>query len=218
MKNYDIILFDLDGTLVDSGLGITNSVIYALEKFGIKVNDRTSLYKFVGPPLHKSFENFYGFTPEKAMQAVEYYREYYKDKGIFEVKMYAGIKNTLEKLYSADKTLLVTTSKPEVFAKKILEHLGIAKYFKIIAGANLDGTRTIKSEVISYAFKQCKITDLSKVIIIGDREYDVFGAKEIGIDSMGVLYGYGSEEELKNAGATYLAKSAADILSQLCLP
>lgn len=218
MKNYDIILFDLDGTLVDSGLGITNSVIYALEKFGIKVNDRTSLYKFVGPPLHKSFENFYGFTPGKAMQAVEYYREYYKDKGIFEVKMYAGIKNTLEKLYSADKTLLVTTSKPEVFAKKILEHLGIAKYFKIIAGANLDGTRTIKSEVISYAFKQCKITDLSKVIIIGDREYDVFGAKEIGIDSMGVIYGYGSEEELKNAGATYLAKSAADILSQLCLP
>lgn len=217
MKNYDIILFDLDGTLVDSGLGITNSVIYALEKFNIKVDDRTSLYKFVGPPLHKSFENFYGFTPKKAMQAVKYYREYYKDKGIFEVKMYAGIKNTLENLYSADKTLLVTTSKPEVFAKKILEHLGIAKYFKIIAGANLDGTRTIKSEVIDYAFKQCKITDLSKVIIIGDREYDVFGAKEIGIDSMGVLYGYGSEEELKNAGATCLAKSALDILNKLGL-
>lgn len=217
MKNYDIILFDLDGTLVDSGLGITNSVIYALEKFNIKVYDRTSLYKFVGPPLHKSFENFYDFTPEKAMQAVKYYREYYKDKGIFEVKMYAGIKNTLENLYSADKTLLVTTSKPEVFAKKILEHLGIAKYFKIIAGANLDGTRTIKSEVIDYAFKQCKITDLSKVIIIGDREYDVFGAKEIGIDSMGVLYGYGSEEELKNAGATCLAKSALDILNKLGL-
>lgn len=217
MKNYDIILFDLDGTLVDTGLGITNSVMYALKKFDIEVKDRTSLYKFIGPPLHKSFENFYGFTPEKAMEAVEYYREYYKDKGIFEVEIYAGLENTLENLYNAGKTLLVTTSKPEVFAKRILEHLGIAKYFRVIAGANLDGTRTVKAEVIKYAFEQCNITDLSKVIIIGDREYDVIGAKEIGIDSMGVLFGYGSEEELKNAGATYLAKSTDDICTQLCL-
>lgn len=217
MKNYDTILFDLDGTLVDTGLGITNSVMYALEKFGIEVTDRASLYKFIGPPLHKSFENFCGFTPEKAMQAVEFYREYYKDKGIFEVEMYAGLETTLEKLYNAGKTLLVTTSKPEVFAKKILEHLGIEKYFKVIAGSNLDGTRTVKAEVISYALEQCNITDLSTVIIVGDREYDIIGANEIGIDSMGVLFGYGSEDELKNAGATYLAKSTADIYNQLCL-
>lgn len=215
MKNYDVILFDLDGTLVDSGLGITNSVIYALKKFGIEVKDRASLYKFVGPPLHKSFEMFYGFSPEKAMQAVEYYREYYKDKGVFEVTVYEGIEATLKKLLSSGKTLIVTTSKPEYFAKKILEHIGLAKYFKMIAGSNLDGTRTAKSEVISYAFEQCNITDLSKVIIVGDREYDVFGANKMSIDSIGVLYGYGSEEELKNAGATYLAELPTDISNQL---
>lgn len=214
MKSYDVILFDLDGTLVDSGLGIINSAIYALKKYGIEVTDRASLYKFIGPPLHKSFEMFCDFSPEKAMQAVEYYREYYRDKGVFEVELYEGMEDTLKSLSSAGKTLIVTTSKPEYFAKQVLEHIGLAKYFKMIAGSNLDGSRTVKSEVISYALEQCNITDLSKVIIVGDREHDVFGGKEIGIDSVGVLYGYGSEEELKNAGATYFVKSAKDILNQ----
>ncbi len=215
MKNYDVILFDLDGTLVDSGLGIINSVIYALKKYGIEVEDRATLYKFVGPPLHKSFEMFYGFSPEQAMQAVEYYREYYRDKGVFEVTLYDGIKATLEKLATAGKTLIVTTSKPEFFAKKVLEFSDLAKYFTLIAGANMDGTRTAKSEVIGFALDKCNITDLSKVIIVGDREHDVIGGKQTGIDSMGVLYGYGSEAELTNAGATYLAESALDISEQL---
>lgn len=217
MKSYDVILFDLDGTLVDSGLGITNSVMYALKKYGIEVTDRASLYKFVGPPLHKSFEMFYGFSPEKAMQAVEYYREYYRDKGVYEVTVYEGIEDTLKSLLSAGKTLIVTTSKPEYFAKQVLEYIGLAKYFKMIAGSNLDGSRTVKSEVISYALEQCNVTDLSKVIIVGDREHDVLGGKEIGIDSVGVLYGYGSEEELKNAGATYLAELAKDITNKLLI-
>ena len=215
MKGYDVILFDLDGTLVDSGLGITNSVTYALKKYGIEVADRISLYKFIGPPLHKSFEMFYDFSPEKAMEAVEYYREYYREKGVFEVTVYEGMEDTLKNLTSLGKTLIVTTSKPEYFAKQVLEYIGLAKYFKMIAGSNLDGTRTAKAEVIRYAFEQCNITDLSKVIIVGDREHDVLGAEKIGIDSVGVLYGYGSEEELKNAGATYLAKTPADILNQL---
>ena len=157
---------------------------------------------------------FCDFSPEKAMQAVEYYREYYRDKGVFEVELYEGMEDTLKSLSSAGKTLIVTTSKPEYFAKQVLEYIGLAKYFKMIAGSNLDGSRTVKSEVISYALEQCNITDLSKVIIVGDREHDVFGGKKIGIDSVGVLYGYGSEEELKNAGATYFAKSAKDILNQ----
>lgn len=215
MKSYDVILFDLDGTLVDSGLGITNSVMYALEKYGIEVTDRATLYKFIGPPLHKSFEMFCDFSPEKAMEAVEYYREYYREKGVFEVTVYEGMEDTLKNLTSLGKTLIVTTSKPEYFAKQVLEHIGLAKYFKMIAGSNLDGTRTAKAEVISYACEECNITDLSKVIIVGDREHDVFGAKKTGIDSVGVLYGYGSEEELKNAGATYLAKTPSDILNQL---
>lgn len=217
MKNYEVILFDLDGTLIDSGLGITNSVIYALKKYGIVVEDRATLYKFVGPPLHKSFEMFYDFSPEKSMEAVEFYREYYRDRGVFEITVYEGLEEALQKLHNAGKTLIVTTSKPEFFATKIIENLGFSKYFKLVAGANLDGTRTAKSEVISYALEQCNITDISKVIIVGDREHDVLGGKEIGIDSMGVLYGYGSEEELKKAGATYLATSTFDISDKLCL-
>ena len=212
MKSYDLILFDLDGTLVDSGLGITNSVIYALKKFNIEVEDRTTLYKFVGPPLHKSFENFYGFSPQKAMTAVEYYREYYKDKGIFEVTVYDGIKDLLKSLKTKGKTLAVATSKPEMFAKRILEHIDIAKYFDVVAGANLDGTRTNKAEVIDYALKSCGVTDLTKVLMIGDREYDIIGAQNIGVDSVGVTFGYGSIAELEQAGATYVAEKPCEVI------
>lgn len=212
MKNYDVILFDLDGTLIDTGLGITNSVMYSLKKFGIEVKERQSLYKFVGPPLHKSFEEFYGFSHEKAMQAVEYYREYYKDKGIFEIAVYDGIENLLKILKYRRKTLAVATSKPEVFAKRILEHIGFNKYFDVIAGANLDGTRTQKSDVVEYALKNCNVTDLSKTVIIGDREYDVYGARAVGIDSIGVTFGYGNRAELENAGANYIADSSEDLI------
>ncbi|MEE0929861.1 MAG: HAD family hydrolase [Acutalibacteraceae bacterium] len=212
MKYYDVVLFDLDGTLVDTGLGITNSVMYSLKKFGIEVKERQSLYKFVGPPLHKSFEKFYGFSSEKAMQAVEYYREYYKNKGMFEITVYNGIENLLKTLKSTGKTLAVATSKPEVFAKRILKHIDFDKYFDIIAGANLDGTRTQKSEVVEYALKSCNATNLSKVVIIGDREYDVYGAYTVGIDSVGVTFGYGNRAELENAGANYIADSAENLI------
>ncbi|MEE0858689.1 MAG: HAD family hydrolase [Acutalibacteraceae bacterium] len=213
MKSYDLILFDLDGTLIDSGLGITNSVIYALKKFNIEVEDRKTLYKFIGPPLHKSFESFYGFSPEKAMTAVEYYREYYKDKGIFEVTVYDGIKDLLKALKAKGKTLSVATSKPEVFAKQILEHIDIARYFDVVAGANLDGTRTNKAEVITYALESCGVTNLAKVLMIGDREYDVIGARNIGVDSVGVTFGYGSRAELEQAEATYITDNPCEILN-----
>lgn len=212
MKNYEVVLFDLDGTLVDNGLGIINSVIYSLKKFGIEVEERESLNKFVGPPLHKSYEEFYGFSPEKAMQAVEYYREYYRDKGIFEVTVYDGIENLLKSLKDKGKILAVATSKPEVFAKRILVHIGLDKYFAVIAGANLDGTRTQKSEVVEYALKSCNVTDLSKTVIIGDREHDVYGANAVGIDSIGVTFGYGDRAELENAGANYIVDSADELI------
>lgn len=208
---YDNILFDLDGTLIDSGCGITNSVIYSLKKYGIEVFDRKQLNRFIGPPLHESYEKFYGFSKEKAMEAVEYYREYYRKKGIFENVVYEGIGELLQKLYDAGKHLIVATSKPEVFAVQILKHLNLARYFTFIAGANLDGTRTEKKEVISYALKACKVSDFSKVIMIGDREHDIFGAKQTGIASIGVLFGYGSYEELKTAGADYIVKKPENI-------
>lgn len=209
--NYEYILFDLDGTLTDPAIGITNSVMYALEKYDIKVSDRSKLYKFIGPPLWESFEKYYGFSKEEAKQAVEYYREYYRDKGIYENLVYEDFEDLLKLLKASSKTLIVATSKPEVFAKQILEHFNIAKYFTFIAGGNLDGTRVKKDEVISYALESCNILDKSKVIMIGDREHDIIGAKKNSIHSIGVLFGYGDREELENAGADYIAKAVSDI-------
>lgn len=208
---YEYILFDLDGTLTDPAIGITNSVMYALKKYGIEVHERSELYKFIGPPLWDSFENYYGFSKEEAKTAVEYYREYYKDKGIFENLVYDGIEDLLKRLEDSSKTLIVATSKPEVFAKQILEHFNIAKYFTYIAGSNLDGTRVKKDEVIMYALESCNVIDLSKAIMIGDREYDIIGAKKVGIGSIGVLFGYGNRNELEKAGADFITETVADI-------
>jgi phosphoglycolate phosphatase len=208
---YEYILFDLDGTLTDSGIGITNSVMYALQKYGIEVSDRNQLYKFVGPPLLDSFEKFYGFSKEEAKTAVEYFREYYRDKGIFENLVYDGFQDLLKSLKDKRKILIVATSKSEVFAKQILEHFDIAKYFTYIAGSNLDGTRVKKGEVIKYALESCNIIDLSKAIMIGDREHDIIGAKEVGISSIGVLFGYGDRNELEKAGADFIVDTVEDI-------
>jgi len=209
--SYEYILFDLDGTLTDSSIGIINSVIYSLKKYGIEVNDRNELYKFIGPSLRESFEKFYGFSKEEAKTAVEYYREYYRDKGIFENHVYYGLEGLLKMLKANNKILIVATSKPEVFAKQIMEHFDIAKYFTYIAGSNLDGTRVKKYEVIKYALESCNIIDLSKVVMIGDREHDIIGAKEAGIKSIGVLYGYGDRSELENAGADFIVCSIEEI-------
>ena len=198
---YDIFLFDLDGTLTDSSLGITNSVIYALKKYGITVEDRRSLYRFIGPPLTDSFRDFYGFSEEKALEAVGFYREYYRDKGIFENWVYEGMEETLKELKSMGKRLIVATSKPEPFARRIIDHFGLAPYFEYVAGMELDGRRGTKAEVIAYALKACGIGDRSGAVMVGDREHDVDGARKEGLPCIGVLYGFGSREELEKAGA-----------------
>lgn len=202
---YDILLFDLDGTLTDPGIGITNSVAYALKKQGISVADRSELYKFIGPPLLDSFQNYYGMSTEQAETAIRDYREYFSDKGLYENELYDGMKELLQKLCDAGKTLIVATSKPEEFARLILEHFELTPYFSCIAGASMDNSRTHKASVIEYALEKCQITDKCRVVMIGDREYDIFGAKKCGLDSIGVLYGYGSQKELLNAGADYIA-------------
>ena len=210
-RSYGVALFDLDGTLIDSGEGITNSVAYSLRKFGIEIKDKTELYRFIGPPLHESYENFYGFSKEKAKTAVEYYREYYREKGIFENQVYEGVEELLKTLYDAGKLLIVATSKPKLFAEQILNYLDLAKYFTYIAGANMDGTMTKKAEVIQYALTTADVSDFSKAVMIGDREHDILGAKAVGVDAIGVLFGYGDYEELKNAGADYIVKKAEEI-------
>lgn len=212
MSKYKYILFDLDGTLTDPGLGITNSVMHALKKYGIEVADRAELYKFIGPPLIDSFEKYYGFSHEEAVKSVDYYREYYSDKGIYENIVYDGIENLLKILFEKDKKIILATSKPEPFAREILRYFGLDKYFLFAAGSTMSETRTNKADVIEYALAECGITDKASVVMVGDREHDIIGAKKNGIDSIGVLFGYGSREELENAGATYIAETVEDII------
>ena len=207
---YNTVLFDLDGTLTDPGLGITNSVAYALERYGIIVEDRSSLYTFIGPPLSDSFMKYYGFSEEKAMEAIMVYREYFRDKGIFENEVYEGVRELLEKIKASGRKTVLATSKPEEFAVRILEHFDLMQYFDVVAGASMDEKRNKKGDVIKYAMEKGSFTGDSAVMI-GDREHDVFGAKENKLDSIGVLYGYGSEAELKKAGADYIAKTVKDI-------
>ncbi|MDE7311540.1 MAG: HAD family hydrolase [Eubacterium sp.] len=208
---YQTILFDLDGTLTDPGVGITNAAAYALEKYGIHVKERSELYRLIGPPLQDSFEQFYGFSKEQAKQAVAYYREYYREKGIFENRLYDGMDSLLKELFEAGRTLLVATSKPEEFAVQILEYFDILKYFTYVAGATMDGTRSKKEEVIAYALHAANVDRLSEAVMVGDREYDIKGAKKTGLFSIGVLYGYGSRQELEAAGADYVVERLEEI-------
>ena len=212
---YDIILFDLDGTLTDPGIGITNSVAHALAHWNIEVKDRAELYKFIGPPLSDSFMRYYGFSEEDAIHAIAVYREYFSVKGLYENEVYPGIPELLSALKAAGKTVVLATSKPEKFAVEILRHFGLYDYFDIIAGASMDESRNKKADVIAYAISQMKNPDLSRMIMIGDREHDILGAKQIGIDSIGVLYGYGDRAEHEAAGATYIAEKVEDILPLL---
>ena len=199
------ILFDLDGTLTDPAEGITNSVAYALEHYGIEVGDKRELECFIGPPLVDSFMKYYGFEREKAYEAVEVYREYFRDRGIFENELYDGILDLLRDLKAAGKTVIMATSKPEGFAVRIAEHFGFREYFDLIAGSTMDSSRVKKHDVIEWALKEAGITDRSECIMVGDRHHDVDGAKQSKIKSVGVLWGYGSDAELKEAGADVIA-------------
>lgn len=212
-KTYDIFFFDLDGTITDSSLGITNSVIYALKKYGIEEKDYGKLCRFIGPPLTESFQKFYGFSKEQSIEAVKFYREYYTVKGIYENRVYDGFEDVLKNLRKAGKKLVVATSKPEPFAKTIIEYFHLDSYFDYIAGMELDGGRGMKADVIQYALEACQIADMSRVLMVGDREHDVLGAHKIGIDCLGVLYGFGTREELEEAGADHIAETVEGILS-----
>ena len=212
---YSTILFDLDGTLTDPGVGITNSVAYALNKWGIPVEDRASLYPFIGPPLKDSFMKYYGFSKEQALQSVEYYREYFREKGLFENDLFTDTAWILKELRNRGKTIILATSKPEEFALTILRHFEILEYFDLVAGATMDETRNKKADVIAYALKTAGVTDVSSAIMVGDREHDVLGARQNGLSCIGVLFGYGSRKELEDAGAVCIAESFKDVLEYI---
>ena len=202
---YKYIFLDLDGTLTDSKEGILNCIKYALSKFGIEENDNNKLMKYAGPPLYVSFTTFNGFDDEKAKKAIEYYRERFATIGIFENRAYDGAEELLQKLTAAGRILVLATSKPLIYAEQIVKKYRLRPYLKFISGAELDGTRDSKTEVIEYAIEKTKITDRSKIIMVGDRRQDILAAKECGIASCGVRFGYAEKGELENAGADYIA-------------
>lgn len=208
-KEY--ILFDLDGTLTDPALGITNSLMYALEKFGMHIENREELYKFIGPPLIDMMMQEYGFSREKATKGLAYYREYFGVKGLLENEVYDGIPKMLETLQRNGYKLVLATSKPEKYARKILEHFDLAKYFYFIGGSDMDETRSTKEAVIEYDLAALGNPDVNKCIMVGDRKYDVVGAYEFGIECIGVLFGYGSREELEEANAAYVVKTVEEL-------
>lgn len=210
---YKTVLFDLDGTLTDSGRGIKNTVIYALEKFGIDATG-DNLDPFIGPPLFDSFKNFYGLSDADAHKAVAYYREEFPKKGIFENEIYSGVIELLSSLRESGRTLVVATSKPEKFTLMILEHFGLLKYFDAVVGATFDGTLSKKEDIIRVAIERVGAKK-DETVMVGDTKFDVIGAHENGIPCIAVLYGFGSEEELREHSADFFApdtKTVGDIV------
>lgn len=206
MKDY--IFFDLDGTLTDSQEGIINSFKLVLSHFKISKTEK-ELRSFIGPSLQDTFQKSLGFNQEDCKTAIRIFREYFSKKGLFENKVYEGIPNLLEEIKKSGRHSVIATSKPEKFAKQIVEHFGLKDFFERVCGSRTDETRTDKAEVIAYAKKCChlKTEDSSRILMVGDRQNDVIGAHKNGIQVVAVLYGYGSRSEVENAGADFIADS-----------
>jgi phosphoglycolate phosphatase len=210
MNRYEHYLFDLDGTLTDPGVGIKNSIRYALRKFGLPIPEEAVLDTFIGPPLLDSFAIHCGASPEDARKLLTLYREYFSEKGIFENTVYEGIPETLSALKQRGAKLYLATSKPEPYAVRILEHFDLLSHFTFVGGSTMDETRTEKAEVIGYVLENNAI-DVTRAVMVGDRKYDVAGGRAWGMDTVGVLFGYGSREELTNAGADIIAETVEDL-------
>ena len=205
--SWETILFDLDGTLTDPAEGITKAVEVALNHYGITVEDRSTLNKFIGPPLDESFPEFYGFNDEQVREATRVFREYFGRQGWAENIPYPGIDQLLGDLKAAGKKLIIATSKPEEFAVRIMNHFGLAQYMDVIAGASTDNQEGAKkANVIRKALQRAGVEDLSSVVMVGDRRHDVAGGHEVGMKVIGVLYGYGDRAEHEAAGADYIVE------------
>lgn len=205
MKKYRYLLFDLDGTITDSFESVANCFIHALGYFGIEVKDISELKPALGPPLKDSFINLYGLDEEKADEAVIKYRQRYEIYNTIENKLYDNIKDVIIGLNNAGYKLILATSKPEKYANKILKYFGIDKYFYDVSGATMDKTRNEKIDILKHLIEKNSITDLKDAVMIGDRKYDLEAAEQLGIDAIGVLYGYGDIEELSKYKNVFLA-------------
>lgn len=213
-EKFQYLLFDLDGTLTDPKVGITSCVQYALRKMGIEEPNLNKLEPFIGPPLIDSFEEFYGFDEEQALQAVAFYRERFQTIGLFENEVYSGIPEMLAKLKQAGKRLAIASSKPTVYVLRILQHFEMEQYFDIIVGSELDGTRSRKKEVVEEALRQLlqgQKNEYDRSVMIGDRKFDILGAKEFGLTGVGVSFGYAKKGELEAAGADYIVDTVEQL-------
>lgn len=206
------ILFDLDGTLTDSGEGIINCAILALEHFGLPIPSREEMRVFVGPPLHESFIN-HGVPAEKTEEAIKVYRSRYIPIGAYENTPYTGIRELLESLKAQGHKLYVATSKPEAMSIRILDHFDLARYFDMICGATMDTSRSSKEAVIAYLLEQNGRAD--NMVMVGDTKFDILGAKEHGIPAIGVSWGYGKVEDMEKAGAAAIAHTMEELLTLL---
>lgn len=212
---YETILFDLDGTITNPAEGITTAVAYALDFYGNKYESKKALETFIGPPLREQFMQYCGIDKDMGEEYVKKYREYYADKGIYQNIVYDGIEEMLKTLKANGKRIVLATSKPEKFAKIILDHFKLSEYFDFVAGALMSNSRTDKAEVIEYALESIGNPKKDTVIMVGDRLHDVEGAAKCGIKTIGVTYGFGSKEELINAGAIITADNVQQLTALL---
>lgn len=214
IKQYHTIAFDLDGTLTNPERGLTSSYKYGLRKIGLNITETDSLKKFIGPPLRDSFQEEYGLTLERAEEALRLFREYFGVYGWWDNELYGGIAELLSALKAAGKTVVLATSKPEIYSSRILKLFGINGYFDFSEGASLDSSREKKCDVLEYALSKVGVMTPEQkagAILIGDTVYDVEGANTVGIDSLAVTYGFGKEEDLRREGATYIAHTVSEI-------
>lgn len=210
-KRWDYVLFDLDGTLTDSAEGILNCAEYALERLGKPVPAREQLRPMLGPPLSQTFHSMFGLDEQQAELGIRYYRERYSTVGLFENRPFEGIDKMLAGLKSAGLRMGVATSKPEPFSRRILERFGLDKYFETITGCGLDGSLDTKAQVIEEALRRLGAEDKSRAVMVGDRCYDISGAKEAGLECIGVSWGFAEEGELEQYGAIAVADSYSDL-------
>ena len=218
---YQYIIFDLDGTLIKSEEGLFDSITYALEKSGVDPGDRKDMKRMIGPVLWESFQKFYNMSAEEADRANTYFVEAYEKEGIYNASVYEGVENMLETLQNAGRILLVVTAKPRDMAETVLNHTGIDQYFQAVIGPARGNKKTDKGSLLKEALSFLAKTGTDhfqkeQAVMVGDRMFDIQGAVETGIQSIGVLYGYGDRQELINAGATLLADTPADVVKCIC--
>jgi len=213
--SYKVVVFDLDGTLTDSKVGIANSIRYAFRRLSIKEPNNDEVLSFLGPPLHESFSRYASLSGDTLTKAVDLYREYFRERGMFENEVYSGVTTLLSDLRQTGHRLAVATSKAETFAEQILQHFQLRHYFDCVSGSSLDNSKASKTDVLLAVFPHFGHYAREDFVMVGDREHDIIGAHNVGIDSIGVTYGYGSRQELVDSGAGVIVDSPTELASLL---